>query len=100
MSRGVQRTAHPHIVKIDGVSSGQAIVEGTRIAVWHLVEFYYRAGMSAEAVLADWDTLSPAQVFDALGYYHDNRDEIDRARRENSYEHWAQRRAPAGAAAG
>ena len=40
--RVVHRTPYPHIVKIDGVSGGQAIIEGTRIAVWHIVGYYTR----------------------------------------------------------
>lgn len=86
--RIVERTAHPHIVKIPGVCGGRAIVEGTRIAVWHVVEYYYTVRMSVEEILLDWDHLLPAQVFDALAYYHDNREEIEQARWENSYERW------------
>lgn len=82
------RTPHPHIVKIAGVCGGAAIIEGTRIAVWHIVGYYYKVGMSVEAILSDWDYLTPAQVFDALAYYHDNRQEIDRLIQENSYEFW------------
>ena len=84
----IQLTDHPHIVKIKGVCGGEAIIEGTRIAVWHLVNYYYKVGMSIEEILLDWDYLTPAQVFDALAYYHDNRDEIDQARLKNSYEYW------------
>jgi len=36
----VEQTEYPHIVKITGVCGGQAIIEGTRIAVWHLVGYY------------------------------------------------------------
>jgi uncharacterized protein (DUF433 family) len=92
----VRRTAHPHIVKVDGVGGGEAIVEGTRIAVWHLVDYYYRVGVSVELILADWDSLTAGQVFDALAYYHDNRSEIERARRENSYDYWQEHHATAG----
>jgi len=81
-------TPYPHIVKVDGVCGGEAIVEGTRIAVWHLVGYYYKVGMSVEEILAEWDYLTPAQVFSALAYYHDNKDEIERLRRQNSYEYW------------
>ncbi|MGH9800741.1 MAG: DUF433 domain-containing protein [Blastocatellia bacterium] len=88
IERKIQRTAHPHIVKIPGVCGGGAIVEGTRIAVWHIVDYYYKVGMSVEEILLDWDYLKPSQVFDALAYYHDNRDEVDRLRYLNSYEHW------------
>jgi len=84
----IQRTAYPHIVKIDGVCGGEAIIEGTRIAVWHVVDFYYKLGMSIEEILMDWDYLTPAQVFSAMAYYHDNQEEIDRERHENSYEYW------------
>lgn len=92
VTQEARTTPHPHVVKIEGVCGGQAIIEGTRIAVWQLVEYYYRVGLSVEAILADWDALSPAQVFDALGYYHDNREEIDRARQENRYEVWKEER--------
>jgi len=81
-------TRYPHIVKVQGVCGGEAIVEDTRIAVWHIVGYYYRVGMSVEEILADWDYLTPAQVFSALAYYHDNKDEVDRAREKNSYERW------------
>ena len=30
----------------------------------------------------------PAQVFSALAYYHDNKQEIDEVREQNSYEPW------------
>jgi uncharacterized protein (DUF433 family) len=83
-------TPYPHIVKVKGVSGGQAIIEGTRIAVWHIVGYYYKVGMSVEDILAEWDYLKPSQIFSALAYYHDNKQEIDEIREENSYEHWKQ----------
>lgn len=87
-NRKVQTTAYPHIVKIEDVCGGDAIIEGTRIAVWHIVSYYYEVGMLVEEILADWDYLQPAQVFSALAYYHDNQEEIGQALEENSYEHW------------
>ena len=89
-SKIVSPTPYPHIVKVEGTCGGQAIIEGTRIAVWHLVGYYYKVGMSVEDILAEWDYLKPAQVFSALAYYHDNKQEIDAIRAENSYEHWKQ----------
>jgi uncharacterized protein (DUF433 family) len=89
-TKAVKKTAYPHIVKIDGVLGGEAIIEGTRIAVWHVVGYYYKVGMSVEDILAEWNYLKPAQLFSALAYYHDNKKEVDAARDENSYEHWKQ----------
>jgi uncharacterized protein (DUF433 family) len=85
-------TSYPHIVKVEGVCGGEAIIEDTRIAVWHVVGYYYKVGMAVEEILADWDYLTPAQVFSALAYYHDNKDEVDRARAKNSYEAWLEQR--------
>jgi len=84
------RTPYPYIVKIDGVLGGQALIEGTRIAVWHIVGYYYKVGMSVEEILAEWSYLKPAQVFSALAYYHDHKPEIDEVRELNSYERWKQ----------
>src|SRR2546427_11290033 len=81
-------SAYPHIVKIDGVCGGESIIENTRIAVWHIVDYYYKTGMSVEEILTDWDYLTPAQVFSALAYYHDNKEEIDSLRELNRYERW------------
>ena len=83
-----RRTSYPHIVRIDGVCGGEAIIEGTRIAVWPLVDYFYKVGISVDEILADWDYLTPSQVFSALAYYHDNKEEIDRVSQENSYEYW------------
>ncbi len=88
--REVHRTEYPHIVEIDGVLGGDAIIEGTRIAVWHIVGYYYKVGMSVEDILAEWNYLTPAQVFSALAYYHDHKEEVDKLREENSYERWQQ----------
>ncbi len=84
----IQTTEYPHIVKVDGVCGGQAIIEGSRIAVWHIVEYYYKLGMSVEDIVMDWNYLTPAQVFSALAYYQDNQDEIDTVRQQNTYEYW------------
>ena len=83
-----KHTPYPHIVICEGVCGGQAIIKDTRIAVWHVVDYYYKVGMSVEEIVAEWDYLTPAQVFSALAYYHDNKEEIDQIRYENSYEHW------------
>lgn len=84
----VVRTEYPHIIKIEGVAGGEAIVEGTRIAVWNIVGYYYRLGLSIEEIVSDWDYLEPAQVFSALAYYHDHQAEIELVRGRNSYEYW------------
>ena len=82
------KTEYPHIVKVESFAGEQTVIEGTRIAVWHIVGYYYRVGMTIDEILAEWDYLTPQQVFSALAYYHDHKTEIDQMRAKNSYEHW------------
>lgn len=70
-------TKHLYIEKDSSKYEGKAIIKGTRIPVASLVN-HYRSGMSVEEIIEGFPSLSPAQLFDALSYYFDNKDEIDR----------------------
>jgi len=70
-------TKHLYIEKDPSKYEGKAIIKGTRIPVASLVN-HYRSGMSVEEIIEGYPLLSPAQLFDALSYYFDNKDEIDR----------------------
>lgn len=83
-----KKTNSDYITKIENICGGQAIIAGTRLAVWHIVDYYYRVGLSVEEILSEWDYLAPAQVFSALAYYHDHKAEIDQVRYQNSYQYW------------
>ena len=72
----IERTDHPHIVKVSGVASDEPIILGTRIMVRTIVE-QYQLGSSIEEILWDFPQLSSAQVHDALAYYHDHKTEMD-----------------------
>jgi uncharacterized protein (DUF433 family) len=74
--RKVIRTEHPHIVKVDGVCGGLEIVEGRRVPVWAIAN-YWRMGMKAEEI-AEELSLPLSHVFDALSYYLDHQADIDR----------------------
>lgn len=75
--------AHPRIIRRQGVSGGEPVILGTRIPVWEIVE-RVRSGQSAEDIAAGLPPLTPALVHDALSYYFDHQDEIDRAIEEGS----------------
>lgn len=68
------RTEHPHIVRRDGVCGGEPVIDGLRVAVRHVATLHLRG----EAVLdiAEALGLTEAQVFHALSYFFDHRDEI------------------------
>ncbi len=78
------RTEHPHVVRVPGVCGGSAVIRGTRVPVWILAE-YVQAGWTPQDLLAQFPHLSPAQIYDALSYWHDHAEEVaEEARRGSS----------------
>lgn len=45
---------------------------------------YYKMGKSVDEILAAFPHLTPAQVLDALSYYHDHQEEMDAWFREHT----------------
>lgn len=73
MSEAV-KTGHPHIVRIAGVCGGEPIIDGLRVAVRHVVILHQRG--EAIVDIAEALGITEAQVFHALSYFFDHRDEI------------------------
>ncbi|MFW5811288.1 MAG: DUF433 domain-containing protein [Thermodesulfobacteriota bacterium] len=85
--KSIKKTNHPHIIRVAGVASGEPIIMGTRIMVRTILE-QYQLGSSIEEILWDFPQLSPAQIHDALSFYHDHKDEMNKLLEQASYEHW------------
>ena len=50
------------------------------------VIIHYQSGMSIEDILEGYPSLTPAQLFDALSYYHDHKEEINKDIENDSFE--------------
>ena len=70
-----------HIVRTPGIVGGKPRIAGRRLPVHHIVYAHERQGFSVEW-LAETYELTSAQVYAALTYYHDHKDEIDQIMRE------------------
>ncbi len=71
-----------HIEATPGVCGSRARITGHRIRVQDIV-ICTEQGQSADQIVADFPQLSLADVYAALAYYHDHREEIDRQVRED-----------------
>jgi uncharacterized protein (DUF433 family) len=71
------------IAKTPGVCGGEACVEGTRLAVWMLVEAR-RAGCTDEEILQDYPGLNSERLSSAWAYAEAHSEEIERAMFENA----------------
>jgi uncharacterized protein (DUF433 family) len=84
------RTEHPHIVRQPGIAGGTPIIAGTRISVAFIVG-QMRAGDAPQDILVSLPHLSPAAVYDAISFYYDHQEEIDRFIAGNTLEAHAER---------
>jgi uncharacterized protein (DUF433 family) len=71
------RTLDSHIEVTPGVASGRPTISGRRITVRDIAIWHERLGRNADEISADHD-LTLAEVYAALAYYFDHRDELDR----------------------
>lgn len=78
------KIAHPHITSDPKVCGGSAVIGGTRFPVRSVVAYILHHGLTPEELVARFSHLTLAQVHDALAYYYDNRQEIEREIAENS----------------
>ncbi len=68
---------HPYVESVPAILGGEPVIKNTRTPVRAVVE-RWKFGESAEEILRSLPHLRLAQVFDALGYYDDHREEIEK----------------------
>ena len=73
-----ETTSHPYIVINKDVCGGSPIIEGTRTRVIDIAIEYELLGRSVDEIIRSHPHLSLYQIHDALSYYYENRDELDR----------------------
>lgn len=71
---GMLKTEHPHIVRLEGVCGGEPVIDGLRVAVRHVVTLHRQGETVLE--IAEALGITEAQVFHALSYFFDHRQEI------------------------
>lgn len=71
-------TSLAHVAVNPGVAGGKPRIAGHRITVQDIAVWHERLGLSADEIATEY-ALSLADVYAALTYYYDNREEIDRA---------------------
>ena len=85
-----EKTAYRYITSVPAVSGGRPIIKGTRILVKATVG-YYKMGLSVEEILEGMPQLTPAQVYEALSYYHDHRANIEQDIEQSKVERLVER---------
>ena len=81
------KTQHPHVSQDENICNNSTIITGTRTPVRSIVA-YHKNGLTAEEIAAKLHYLSLSEIYDALAFYYDNKDFIDKDIEENSDEEY------------
>ena len=72
-----------HIEITPGVCGGKPRIAGHRIRVEDIVIWHERMGLSPDEIVSQYPTITLADVYAALAYYHDHFEEIRKQIRED-----------------
>ena len=72
----IQPIISEHIEITPGVCGGKPRIAGHRIKVQDIVIWHERMGMSPDEIVSQYPTITLADVYAALAYYHDHLQEI------------------------
>ena len=67
-----------HIEIVEGASGPKARIAGHRIRVQDVVIWHEKLGMSPDEIVQEYPQLTRADVYAALAYYWDHREELER----------------------
>jgi len=74
----MRRGSITHIEATPGVCGGRPRIAGHRIRVQDIAAWQESWGMTPDEIVSEHPGITLADVYAALAYYHDHRDEIDR----------------------
>ena len=72
-----EKVVHPYVTRKEGFQGGKPVITGTRTPVDSIV-FHHKMSNTPEEILDKFPHLTLPQIYDALSYYYDHRDEVDR----------------------
>jgi uncharacterized protein (DUF433 family) len=66
-----------HIAKTPGICGGKACIAGHRIRVMDIVIHHEQGGLTAAQIIDQFPGITQADVYAALAYYFDHKEEIE-----------------------
>ena len=84
MGNLAKKAEHPYIVSQKDFCGGSPAIRGTKFPVRAVVNYVLHQGLSPEELVKEFTHLTLAQVYDALSYYYDHKESIDKDLSDNS----------------
>jgi uncharacterized protein (DUF433 family) len=91
MSLQQAQISHPHIERKPDFAGGSPVIAGTKFPVRSVVGYVLKFGMTPEELVREFPNLTLGGIYDALSYYYDHKDEIEKDMLENTEEYWRER---------
>jgi uncharacterized protein (DUF433 family) len=66
-----------HVEIVQGAGGPKPRIRGSRIRVEDIVIWYEKLRMSADEIVEQYPTITHADIYGALAYYWDNREEME-----------------------
>lgn len=82
MPIAARKTKHPYILTNPKISGGQPVISSTRMKVMDIAIRYELMGLSPDKIIDEYPHLKLEQVHDALSYYYEHKDILDKKYRE------------------
>ncbi|MFI5303649.1 MAG: DUF433 domain-containing protein [Nitrospiria bacterium] len=80
------KISHPHIIIDQDICGGSPVIAKSRFPVRSVVVYILRYGLTPEELAQRFPHISLGQIHDALAYYYDNREEVEKDIAENTEE--------------
>jgi uncharacterized protein (DUF433 family) len=80
----MNQTRTKHIVSEPNICGGKPCIAGTRIRVQDVYVWHELQGLSADEIVSRFQHLTMADVYAALSYYWDHREELQRQMQEET----------------
>src|SRR3989304_8764505 len=78
MAIAAKQIRHPYISTDKKIRSGEPVISGTSIRVLDVAIRYEVMGMSPEDIMLSFPHLNLSQIHDALSYYYEHKNEMDK----------------------
>ena len=78
MAIAAKQIRHPYITADKKIRSGEPVISGTSIRVLDVAIRYEVMGMSPEDIMLSFPHLNLSQIHDALSYYYEHKNEMDK----------------------
>ncbi len=88
MTLPLSQTVHPYVKQQSDLAGGAPVVAGTKFPVRSVVQYVLRQGMTPEELVREFPQLTLTKIYDALSYYYDHQESIDREMEENTESNW------------